>query len=150
LRAGTENTTGIIGCSVALSLVREKKDKEFTRLNELREYFLDMLTKEFPESVLNGSGEQLPHIINLSFPGIESEELILRLDAKGVAVAAKSACKSQDENVSYIVNALGDGHYPEAAIRFSMGRDTKKKDIDYTMKALKEIFKTMDSNNLTI
>jgi len=150
LRAGTENTTGIIGCSTALSVLSKNKEEEVLRLGKLREYFLNSLQKEFPKSIINGTGEQLAHIVNVSFPDVESEELVLRLDAKGIAVANKSACKSEDEDVSYVVKALGEGHYPESAIRFSMGRDTSKKDIDYTIKSLKEIFKTMNSNNLTI
>jgi len=83
--------------------------------------------------------------VNVSFSGTESEELILRLDAKGVACSAKSACKSADESLSYVVSALGEGHYPESAVRFSMGRGTRRKDLDYTIGSLKEIFRTIKS-----
>ncbi|MCR4306574.1 MAG: aminotransferase class V-fold PLP-dependent enzyme, partial [Candidatus Yonathbacteria bacterium] len=106
--------------------------------------FLVRLKTLFPKCIINGdTKEQLPHIVNVSFPGIDQEELVLRLDAKGVAIAARSACGEKDEDVSYCVQALGKGHYPEAAVRFSMGRGTGRQDIDYTLKALKEIFNTI-------
>ncbi len=144
LRPGTENVAGIAGFARALSITENLREKECLRLAKLRAYFLVRLKTLFPECVINGdTKEQLPHIVNVSFPGIDQEELVLRLDAKGVAIAARSACGERDEDVSYVIQALGPGHYPEAAVRFSMGRSTGRKDIDYTLQALKEIFKTI-------
>jgi len=144
IRSGTENTAGIIGASVAFFQAKKMKEKEAERLTGLRAYFVTELREKFPKMVSNGDGEVLPNIINISFPHFDNEELVLRLSAKGIAVSAKSACKSSDENVSYVVQALGNGHYPESAIRFSLGRHTSKKDIDYTIKKLKEIFITIN------
>ncbi|MFC1775624.1 cysteine desulfurase family protein, partial [Patescibacteria group bacterium] len=142
LRAGTENVTGIVGCGEAVKISAEIKEEENARLQELREYFVDRIEKEFPKAVFNGEGEILPNMVNVSFPGVGSEELILRLDAKGIAVASRSACES-DKDASYVISALGKGHHPESAIRFSMGRSTTKRDLDYTIKSLKNIFKVV-------
>ena len=142
LYPGTENVAGIAGFAQALAIAGKLQKKESLRLSKLRAYFLGRLKIIFPEHVVNGDAEeQLPHIVNISFPGFDQEELVLRLDAKGVAVAARSACKEQGEGVSYCVQALGEGHYSESAVRFSMGRETTRKDIDHTLQALKEIFK---------
>ncbi|MFC1614980.1 cysteine desulfurase family protein [Patescibacteria group bacterium] len=139
-RAGTENVAGIVGCGEAVKIAAEIKEKEIVRMEELREYFVEKIKKEFPKAVFNGAGEILLNMVNVSFPGIESEELILRLDAKGIAVASRSACES-DKDASYVISALGEGHYPENAIRFSMGRNTTKKDLNYVIKCLHNIFK---------
>lgn len=144
LRPGTENVAGIVGFARALSITEKLREKECLRLAKLRAYFLVRLKTLFPKCIINGdTKEQLPHIVNVSFPSTDQEELVLRLDAKGVAIAARSACGEKDEDVSYCVQALGKGHYPESAVRFSMGRSTGKQDIDYTIRALKEIFSTI-------
>ncbi|MEK7556337.1 MAG: cysteine desulfurase family protein [Patescibacteria group bacterium] len=141
LRPGTENVAGIVGFARALSITEKLREKECLRLTKLRIHFLARLKALFPECVINGdTKEQVPHIVNVSFPGTDQEELVLRLDAKGIAVGARSACGERHEDVSYCVQALGPGHYPEAAVRFSMGRGTGRQDIDHTLKALKEIF----------
>ncbi len=143
LRAGTENVAGIVACGEAVQITKKLKEKEFARMKKLQKYFIDKIKKEFPKAIFNGSGEIIPNIVNISFPKINSEELVLRLDAKGISVASRSACESTKE-ASYVINALGKDHYPENAIRFSMGRSTIKKDLDYVIKNLKEIFKVMN------
>ncbi len=143
LRSGTENVAGIVGCAEAVEIVEGVKDIEGESLTEIQKYFECRLRAEFPDCVFNGSGERVPSIVNVSFPDIESEEMVLRFDAKGIAVASKSACKSSDDGVSYVVRALGVGHCPESAIRFSMGRDAEEKNIDRTIEVMKEIFKVI-------
>jgi len=144
IRPGTENTSAIVGCGEAVSITTKIKEKEMTRMKILNNYFTLKIRNNFSNAVINSTDEGLPNIVNVSFPETESEEIVLRLDAKGIACSGKSACKTEDEEVSYVVNALGEGHYPESAVRFSMGRDTKKGDIDFTIKKLKEIFKIVN------
>ena len=149
LRAGTENVEGIIGAGEAFHKTKKIRVRETDRMFDLREYFLEHIKNTFPDAIINGGGVSgydnadpnvIPNIVNVSFPGFSNEEIVLRLDAKGIAVSAKSACKSRNESVSYVVYALGGGHYPEFAVRFSMGRFTSKKDIDYTIEILREVF----------
>lgn len=144
LRPGTENVLGALGVAEALELSRKNRQKEFKRIAALRDYFLKKLTKENPKAIINGSlSERLPNNVNISLPGIDNEELVIRLDALGVACSTKSACKSDDAEVSYVVKALGKNHYPESAIRFSLGRGTERKDLDRALQALKESLKLM-------
>ncbi len=144
LRPGTENVAGAIGAAATFSLAAVRRDKESARLYALREYFTGKIQAAFPDAVINGDGEVLPHILNVSFPGFDNEEIVLRLDAEGISCSTKSACKSAGEEVSYVVAALGVGHYPESAVRFSMGRGTRKRDIRHTIGALKKIFSIME------
>jgi cysteine sulfinate desulfinase/cysteine desulfurase-like protein len=90
--------------------------------------------------------KRLPNNINCRIPGISSEEMILRLDAKGFAVSHKSACASRESDGSYVIESLG-ATSEEALenIRISMGRFTKKKDMERLVEAMKYIADTYAS-----
>ena len=141
LRPGTENVSAIAGMAEALKITEEMKEKESKRLTELQNYFIRRLRSEFPNIIINGSLEnRLFNNVNISIPGIESELLVIELDASGIAVSSKSACKSDDPDESYVITALRetcDGE--EGSIRFSLGRGTSKRDIDYVITSLKHI-----------
>jgi cysteine sulfinate desulfinase/cysteine desulfurase-like protein len=83
---------------------------------------------------------RLPNNINCRIPGISSEEMILRLDAKGFSVSHKSACASMETDGSYVITALG---YSEKEalenIRISMGRSTTENDMRRLVQAMKNI-----------
>jgi len=147
LRSSTENVFAIVGFAEAVKMAGELREKEFTRLTELRDYFIKEILVKIPGSVLNGDKEErLPNNINISIPHIDSEQLVIELDAKGVAVSAQSACKSRDNGSSYVIMSLRESQgqkslQDEGSVRFSLGRDTKKKDINYVLKVLPEIIK---------
>ncbi|MEK7107588.1 MAG: cysteine desulfurase family protein [Patescibacteria group bacterium] len=141
LRPGTENLPAIVGLTEALELAKKNREKESVRLTILRDFFIAQIEKEIPKVILNGSRiERLPNNINFSFPGTEAEFLALQLDAAGIAVATKSACL-KNERESYVIKALGgDPLRATSAIRFSFGKDTKKSDLEYTIKVLCALF----------
>jgi cysteine desulfurase len=143
LRAGTENVPAIVGFAEAVKIASALKEKESTRLTELRDYFIKGILESVPGSILNGDErKRLPNNINISIPRIDSEQLVIELDAKGVAASARSACKSRDFESSYVIMALGRKPLQnEGGVRFSLGRDTKKKDVDYVLKILPKIIK---------
>jgi len=141
LRSGTENIAAIVGIAKALNIARAHREKESMRQTKLRDYFLGRVKEKFPETIINGSMDaRLPNNVNVSFPDIESQLMIIELDAKGIAASAKSACASDEEDASYVVAALGGEKWrSENSVRFSLGRYTTKKDIDATVEALLEI-----------
>jgi cysteine desulfurase len=141
LRSGTENVPVVVGFAEAVKITDDIKEKEILRLTELRNYFIKGLLSKIPGSILNGDEiNRLPNNINISIPNIDSEQLVIELDAKGVAVSARSACKSRDYQSSYVIMAIGREPLPnEGGVRFSLGRETTKKDIDYVLKILPEI-----------
>ncbi|HCC05910.1 TPA: hypothetical protein DEP94_00920 [Candidatus Nomurabacteria bacterium] len=83
---------------------------------------------------------RLSNNINCRVPGILSDEMIIRLDAKGFAVSHKSACASAESDGSYVLEALGASR-DEALqnIRITLGRSTSRPDLDNLVKAIKEI-----------
>ncbi len=141
MRAGTENIAGIIAFSKALELAEKEKKKESARLLKLREYMIKKIQKEIPNALLNGHAKKrLPNNVNISFEGVEGESILLRLNEKGIRVSTGSACSSQSLDPSHVLLGIGRPHgLAHGSIRFSLGHETTKAQIDYTVKELKRI-----------
>ena len=144
LRAGTHNVPGIVGIGKAISLVSENK-KKTEETKKLRDYMISEVLKTIPNSRLNGSKEfRLPHNANFSFKGIEGESLLMMLDQEGIAVSTGSACSSASLAPSHVLSAMGiQPEIAHASIRFTLGKDTTKEDIDHTLKVLAEKVKKL-------
>lgn len=146
LRPGTENVQAVHDFAIALDFSANKIEKESKRLEILRQDFLSGLQEVVDsfkiESVLLGDlDNSIPGIVNIAFPKFSSELLVIELDAKGIAVSSKSACKSDSGEESHVVKALGLGLPSEAgSVRFSFGRWTTKSDTHKTLEALRKIF----------
>ena len=154
LRAGTENPALIAGFAKALELADENKKKESVRLIKLRDYVIEQILKKIPDSQLNGDPiKRLPNNMNISFKNIDGEMLMLALDQKGIQVSTGSACTSTPSNSSFGTPALRDltgststepPHVMQAIknpkgwgnIRITLGRQTKKDDLDYFLRLL--------------
>ena len=147
LRPGTENVPAIIGLAQALKIADQDREKESKRLTVLRDYFINRLITEIPKVVLNGHpAERLPNNINVSILDVEGESVVLYLDEAGVACSTGSACTSESLEPSHVIMAIGRSHaYAHGAMRFSLGRSTTKKEIDYVMKVLPGIIKKLRS-----
>ncbi len=82
----------------------------------------------------------LPNNVNITVPKIPSDLLVIEFSARGVMISSKSACKSSRAEGSYVIEALRPGADPEiGGLRFSFGRETVKKEIDYALESLAEI-----------
>jgi len=143
LRAGTENVAGIVALAYALKLAEKEKKQESSRLTKLRDYMIKKIQKEIPKTILNGHAKQrLPNNVNISFEGVEGESILLRLNEKGIRVSTGSACSSQSLDPSHVLLGIGRPHgLAHGSIRFSLGKENTKKQIDYTIKELKKIIK---------
>ncbi len=144
IRPGTENTPAIVGFARAIEEAEKIKTKETTRLSKLQEFMHTLLRKEIPSVIFNGeSSKKIVNNVHISIPNFDSEVLVLELDAQGIQASSKSACKSHDESPSYVIMNLRGESYDEQMgnIRFSLGRSTTKKDIIYTVNALRDIIK---------
>lgn len=151
LRSGTENTCAIVGTAKALEEANKIRERESARLIKIRDYGIDKLLElgkiSGYEIILNGDKEnRLPNNINISISSISSELLVIELDAKGIEVSAKSACKSDEPDESYVITALRLAQgipvkNTEGSLRISLGRSTKKSDMDALFTALDQILK---------
>jgi len=159
LRPGTENLPEILKFSHALKLAQKNKEKEKIRLKKLQDYFIKKLLKlnsNFNDNtkkktiaknlvnhkmILNGDlKDRLPNNINVTFPKIPSDLLVIELSTKGIMVSSKSACKSSEKESSYVIRAINPKSDSEiGGLRFSFGSQTTKSDIDYTIKILNKV-----------
>jgi cysteine desulfurase len=135
LRPGTEPTELIHTFAHALAYAQNISEKETARIKELQTYFETQLKEHIPEAYITAESEvRTPHITHVAIKGMDSELMVIELDARGIAVSAKSACKNEEDQESPIVEQIyGTGY---GAVRFSFGRMTTKKDIDSAVRSL--------------
>ncbi len=140
-RAGTENVAGIVGLGKAAEIAPKEMVQESRRESNLRDRLEKMIRENINHCQLNGHPTQrLPNTLNISFEFIEGESLILNLDLKGIAASTGSACTSGSLEPSHVLMAMGVApEIAQGSIRFSLGRDNRKEDIDYTVENLVEI-----------
>ncbi len=149
LRSGTENVPAIAGFAEAMRIAEKMKWKESARLVKLRDFFISEILSKTPDTVLNGSAnERLPNNVNISFLGADAEEVIIALDARGIAASTGSACANigREGKVSDVILALdGDRIRAMGSVRFTLGRGTKKEDIARVMRELCDIMEKLSS-----
>ena len=140
-RAGTENLTGIVGFGKAAELARVNFDKHVQHCSELRNYLVDRILKEIPDTQLNGTMEgRHPGNTNITFKFIEGESILLLLNQFGISVSTGSACSSKSLEPSHVLVALGvPVEMIHGTVRFTVGDFTTKEDIDYVIEKLKII-----------
>jgi cysteine desulfurase len=137
-RAGTENVAGIVGMAAALELAMDERTEAAARIATLRDDFELRVLERVADVRVNGGGAmRAPHISNLSFLGVTSEQLLMRLDIDGIAVSAGSACASGAVEPSHVIAALGlPEQWMRGVIRFSLGRTTSQADVDRAVEVL--------------
>ena len=140
-RAGIENVPGIVGYGVAARMAAETMEARTRKEQELRDYFIRRVLDEVPYTRLNGDPEKrLPNNANFSFRFIEGESLLIMLDMKGIAGSSGSACTSGSLDPSHVLLAIGLPHeIAHGSLRLTLGADTTKEDLDYTLEQIKEI-----------
>jgi cysteine desulfurase len=138
IRSGTENVSGSIGFSAALVKVQSNKQEESKRLKDLQQQLINELKVKFENIEINGSTKyRLPNNIHITFSGVDNERLLIQLDELGIQAAAGSACSASSDEPSHVLTALGKTtQQAQSSIRFSMGQQTQKSDIDYLVASL--------------
>lgn len=130
IRSGTLNVPGIVGLGEALRIAKTEMATEGERFHRWTEEMWQRFQEEVGGVQRNGHPTQrLPHTLNVSFSGVESRGLIVKL--KDVAIATGSACTSAKAEPSHVIQALGFGDKrAHTAIRISVGR--LNTDVDIT------------------
>ncbi len=139
-RSGTENLAGIVGLAKALEMAQKTKNQKNNKTRKLTRYFWEKIQKEIPKVKLNGlaiGDKRLPNNLNVTFMDVEGEAMLLYLDSYGIMCSTGSACTSQSLEPSHVLTACGMPYeYVHGSLRFTLGKNTKKSDIDYVMKYL--------------
>jgi cysteine desulfurase len=138
LRSGTHDVAGIVGMAAAVTACVSSRKAVVERVVALRDRLADSLLAAVPGCVENGSRSlKVAGNCSLSFPGVESEALLVLLDAAGVCASAGSACASGAMEPSHVLTAMGVP--PELALgslRLSLGWSSTDDDVDRAVAAV--------------
>jgi cysteine desulfurase len=141
-RAGTENVAAIAGMARAAELALRDLESEAARQAALRDRLWHGIAAAFPDAVMNGDpAHRLANTLNISFPGLDGEGLLMNLDLAGICASSGSACMVGSIQASHVLLAMGVPPTQAAAtVRFSLGKGTTAAEIDETLARLPEIF----------
>jgi cysteine desulfurase len=137
-RPGTENVAAIVGMAVAAELALQEMEGERVRLEGMRERLWEGVRVAYPEAVRNGCREgQLANTLNVSFPGLDGEGLLINLDLEGICASSGSACMVGSIVPSHVLTAMGrTPEVAQATVRFSLGKWTTEEEITETIAVL--------------
>ncbi len=141
IRSGTLNAPAIVSFAAAAKSAIENRVANFKKVRELRDYFISQLKIAIPDLVINSvSDPALPGIVNATFPGTESDALLLLLDSEGISASAGSACSAGVPRPSHVLLALGISEADaDASLRISIGSTNTKEEIDQVIKVFPSV-----------
>ena len=148
-RPGTEPVALAVGMAAALRWSIEQMDANRTKLQRMRQRFLDHLRAEAAPVILNGPETAcLPHALNLSFPGCQADLLLMSLDLAGVACSTGSACTSGSLLPSPVLQAMHiTGDVLQSAMRFSFGALQHESEADEAARRIVRCVRKLRSTN---
>lgn len=131
-RPGTENVAAIVGMTVAAQMALAGMEAERPRQAALRDRLWAGIQRIYPGATVNGDLERrLANTLNVSFPGLDGEGLLMALDLAGVGASSGSACMVGSVMPSHVLLAMGiPAEIAAATVRFSVGKETTEAEID--------------------
>jgi cysteine desulfurase len=141
IRSGTLNAPSIVAFTAAAEFAIANREVNFTKIRELRDYFIAGLKKCVPDVTINSIADPaLPGIVNATFPGTESDALLLLLDTEGISASAGSACSAGVPRPSHVLVALGLSESDaDASLRISIGTTNTKAEIDQVLAVMPSV-----------
>jgi cysteine desulfurase len=149
-RAGTEAVHQIAGLGAAAELVKDFSAMEIVR--RLRDKLEDEILRMIPNACLNGTNDRekrLPNTANISFPNLNGETILAKLNDAGVCVSTGSACNAENHTASAVLQAMNIPYSTAiGAIRFSLGRYNTEKEVDFVLQILPKIIEEISFYSL--
>ena len=144
-RPGTENVAAIAGMAAAAKWLVRSFESEQERQADLRDEFWTRIAQISPSAQQNGDGAlRLANTLNVSFPEIDSETMLMALDLEGVCASSGSACMVGSVVASHVLLAMGlPAERAGSAIRFSLGKWTTREEIDTAADAIRRIIERL-------
>jgi cysteine desulfurase len=148
-RGGTENVASIVAFGRAAELAMAHLRDENVRVRALRDKLENGILKTITGVVRNGSrDERLPNTSNLSFDGVEAENILLMLDELGICASSGSACTSGSLDPSHVLVAMGcSPARARGSIRFSLGIYNTDSEVDHVLNHLPAIITKLRSHS---
>lgn len=145
MRAGTPNLLGAVAFGAAAEAVRDRFGEERARIAALSERLLTQLRAAIPELSLNGPPEasrRLGNTLNLTFPGVLGESMLIALDLEGVEISMGSACAAGAVEPSHVLLAMGLGRdAARSSLRLSLGWSTTADEIDRAAEIIPRVWR---------
>ncbi len=140
-RAGTENVPAIVGMEAAAQRACRIMEQKTAKEIQLRDYLIGRILREIPGSRLNGHPTQrLAGNINISFPSVEGESVLIMLDMRGICASGGSACTTGAVGPSHVLRAIGlPEELAKGAVRLTLGEENTMEEMDAVADALAEI-----------
>jgi cysteine desulfurase len=136
IRSGTLNAPSIVAFAAASS-----ETYPSAAVETLRDNFIQALGKTIPDAYINGgASKRLPGIVNVTFPGTQSDTLLLLLDNAHVSASTGSACSAGVHEASHVLLAMGHNETTaQSSLRFSFGAGSTQADVDFVMSVLPDV-----------
>ena len=134
IRSGTLNAPSIVAFAAAV----ESSNYDAARVSALRDRFEAGLRESVPDAYINGvDAPRLPGITNVTFPGTQSDSLLLLMDSEKVSCSTGAACSAGVHRPSHVLLAMGHTEVTaQSSLRFSCGATTTESDIDFALSVL--------------
>ncbi len=147
IRSGTLNAPSIVAFATAIAA----HQYDGASVTQLRDYFISKVENLLPDSILNGGkSKRLPGIVNFTFPGTQSDTLLLLMDGANVSCSTGSACSAGVHEASHVLLAMGHTEKTaQSSLRFSLGASTTQADIDFALSVLPDVIARGRAANLS-
>ena len=147
LRAGTENVPAIVGFGKAMELMHERGETQKKQITALRDLLIDGIQAALPDAVLHGDRyKRLPGNCCFSFPGVEGEALLLRMDLAGIAASSGSACTSGSLDPSHVLKAIGlPDEMAGSSLRMTIGAENTREQIEEVIRTIPPIVRDLQA-----
>lgn len=136
IRSGTLNAPSIVAFCAAAT-----ESYPAAAVTNLRDNFIKALAVAIPDAYINGgSTQRLPGIVNVTFPGTQSDTLLLLLDNAHVSASTGSACSAGVHEASHVLLAMGHTETTaQSSLRFSFGSASTQADVEFVMSVLPDV-----------
>jgi cysteine desulfurase len=137
IRSGTLNAPSIVAFAAAVASNQYRTEQ----VAKLRESFEAGLNASVPDAYINGvSADRLPGIVNVTFPGTQSDSLLLLMDSEKVSCSTGAACSAGVHRPSHVLLAMGHTEITaQSSLRFSLGANSTQDDVDFALSVLPKV-----------
>ena len=151
-RAGTENTPAIVGFGVAAEIARQSLPDAMGRVALLRDRLERETLRSVPRSILIGDkSARLPNTVNIAFPEIEADSILLMLDRALIAASSGSACSAGSMEQSHVLRAMKvPFSHLRGAVRFSFSRNNSEGDVDRVLEVLPRVVSELQVHSVSM
>ena len=131
IRSGTLNTPGIVAFAAAAKYADTYRQQTAEKVNQVKAALKEEILSKVADAKFNGAGlDQLPGILSVTFPGTESDGLLLLLDGEEIATSTGSACSAGVQQASHVLIAMGlSVRDARSSLRFSLSPSNTLEDV---------------------